>query len=121
IALYDPRDVANNKMGVHILHPSEIETAATLVNSNGGEWGYVTVPIQPVDRDLEKWQLFMHQARDLRVIPIIRITTIPSGGTWDAGAATDLVDFANFLNELDWPIENRYIILFNEVNQSREW
>ncbi len=108
-------------MGVHILHPSEVETAAKLVNSSGGDWGYVTVPIQPVDRDLFKWQEFMKKCSKLHLIPIIRITTIPTGGTWDSAQATDLVDFANFLNELEWPTENRYIILFNEVNQSREW
>ncbi|MBP9702995.1 DUF192 domain-containing protein [Candidatus Woesebacteria bacterium] len=120
-AIYDPASVPNNKMGVHILHPSEIDNAAKLVNSSGGEWGYVTVPIQPVDRDLIKWQQFMKECKDKKVIPIIRITTIPTGGTWDTGQDTDLVDFANFLNELEWPTENRYIILFNEVNQSREW
>lgn len=120
-ALYDPNSVPNNKMGVHILHPSEVETAAKLVNSSGGDWGYVTVPIQPVDRDLFKWQEFMKKCSKLHLIPIIRITTIPTGGTWDSAQATDLVDFANFLNELEWPTENRYIILFNEVNQSREW
>ena len=120
-ALYDPASVPNNKMGVHILHPSEVEAAAKLVNSSGGDWGYVTVPIQPVDRDLIKWQEFMKKCKDLHLIPIIRITTIPTGGTWDSAQATDLVDFANFLNELQWPTENRYIVLFNEVNQSREW
>ncbi len=120
-ALYDPSSVPNNKMGVHILHPNEVENAAKLVNSSGGEWGYVTVPIQPVDRDLIKWQQFMKECKDKKVIPIIRITTIPTGGTWDTGQDTDLVDFANFLNELEWPTENRYIVLFNEVNQSKEW
>jgi uncharacterized membrane protein (UPF0127 family) len=63
----------------------------------------------------------MHKCSSLHLIPIIRITTIPTGGTWDSAQDTDLVDFANFLNELDWPTENRYIILFNEVNQSKEW
>lgn len=121
LALYDPTSVPNNKMGVHILYPSELEVAANLVNSSGGEWGYVTVPIQPTDRDLIKWQQFMEECKDKKVIPIIRITTIPTGGTWDSAQATDLVDFANFLNELHWPTENRYIVLFNEVNQSREW
>ena len=49
-ALYDPRTVENNKAGVHILDPSEIDSAARLVNSNGGDWGYLTIPIQPTDR-----------------------------------------------------------------------
>ncbi len=121
LAMYDPRAVGNNKAGVHILHPSELGDAAKLVNSNGGDWGYVTIPIQPTDRDKDTWQEFMHKAKELHLIPIIRITTIPQGGTWATGHDTDLVDFANFLNELDWPIENRYIVLFNEVNRSTEW
>lgn len=120
-AIYDPRSVEGNKAGVHILNISELSDAAKLVNSNGGDWGYVTIPIQPTDRHKEVWQEFMHKAKELHVIPIIRITTIPQGGTWQVGNDTDLVDFANFLNELDWPVENRYIILFNEVNRSTEW
>ena len=31
----------NNKFGVHILFPSELSDAAKLVNSDGGDWGYV--------------------------------------------------------------------------------
>ncbi|MEI8232259.1 MAG: DUF192 domain-containing protein [bacterium] len=121
MATYDPRSVPGNKAGVHILNPQEIDDAAKLVNSNGGDWGYVTVPIQPTDRHKEIWQTFMQKAKELHLIPIIRITTIPQGGTWNRGNDTDLVDFANFLNELDWPIENRYIVLFNEVNRDTEW
>jgi hypothetical protein len=120
-AFYDPRTVPGNKAGVHILNPSEIDDAAKLVNSNGGDWGYVIVPIQPTDRHKEIWQTFMNKAKDLHLIPIIRITTIPMGGTWNRGNDTDLVDFANFLNELDWPVENRYVVLFNEVNRDSEW
>lgn len=121
LAIYDPRTVPNNKAGVHILSPSEITSAANLVNSQGGDWGYVTVPIQPTDRDKDKWQTFMRESATLHLIPIIRITTIPQGGTWQQADDTDLVDFANFLNELDWPISNRYIVLFNEVNRDAEW
>lgn len=120
-ALYDPRTVSNNKAGVHILHTAELSDAANLVNSNGGDWGYVIIPIQPTDRDKDKWQAFMKESADKHLIPIIRITTIPLGGTWATGHDTDLVDFANFLGELAWPVENRYIVLFNEVNRSTEW
>lgn len=121
LATYLPSSVANNKMGVHILDPAELDQAAQLVNSSGGDWGYVTVPIQPTDRNQDKWRQFMQKAAELHLIPIIRITTIPKGGTWATGADTDLVDFANFLTELPWPTQNRYIVLFNEVNRASEW
>ncbi len=121
LALYDPRTVPNNSVGVHILSPDEVGDAAKLVNDQGGDWGYVTIPIQPSERDLDKWQSFFDRCRELHLIPIVRITTIPQGGTWAQGENTDLVDFANFLNVLHWPIANRYIVLFNEVNRSTEW
>lgn len=114
-------DVPNNKIGVHILNTQELDKASMLINSNGGSWGYVTIPIQPTDRDKPKWEAFMQKASDLEVIPILRITNIPLGGTWAAGGDTDLVDFANFLDELPWPTENRFVIIFNEVNRASEW
>lgn len=121
-AVSDPIiDVTNNKVGVHILSPSEVGEAARLVNSQGGDWGYVTVPIQPTDRDLKTWNDFMTACQNLHLIPIIRITTLPEGGTWADPDPTDLVDFANFLNALHWPTANRYIVLFNEVNRQEEW
>lgn len=120
-AVYDPSTLPNNKIGVHILSPSELALASALVNSQGGDWGYVTIPIQPTDRDPVKWQSFLDTCRSLHLIPIIRITTIPRGGTWADAEATDLVDFANFLSALRWPTGNRYIVLFNEVNRQEEW
>ncbi|MFH2019320.1 MAG: DUF192 domain-containing protein [bacterium] len=121
VAYYDPRTVPNNLYGLHILDPSELSSVPDFVNNHGGDWGYVTVPIQPSDRDKAKWKDFMETSSRLHLIPIIRITTIPLGGTWGHAVDTDLVDFANFLNELPWPIQNRYVILFNEVNRSTEW
>lgn len=124
LAFYDPLAVPNNKVGVHILDPDEIYQAAKLVNSNGGDWGYVTVPIRSNDRDPEKWSRFFDAARRLRVIPLIRLATFPNGspaGEWVRPTVYDLVDFANFLSDMSWPIQNRYVILFNEVNHAAEW
>ena len=45
-AAENPLAVANNKIGIHVLDPSELPAAAKLVNNNGGDWGYVTIPIQ---------------------------------------------------------------------------
>lgn len=123
-AIEDPRSVANNKVGIHILFDFELKDAAKLVNSNGGKWGYVTIPIQIGDRDLEKWQKFMDLAKQNHVIPIIRLATQAdffNTSVWKKPADTDIVDFANFLHSLDWPTKNKYVVIFNEVNRGDEW
>lgn len=123
-AVYDPVSVANNRFGVHILFSEEIRDAAKLINSNGGEWGYVTIPIQAGDRNLVKWQRFMDDAKRLKVIPIIRLAIEGdyfNTKVWRKPTYTDVLDFANFLNSLNWPTKNRYIVVFNEVNRSDEW
>jgi hypothetical protein len=128
-AIYDPLSVPNNKFGIHILETTEIEKAAELVNSSGGAWGYATIPVRANDRDLEKWTKFMEDCRKLKVIPILRIASFPavppssnSGqASWMAPNEFDLVDFANFLDGLSWPIKNRYVVVYNEPNHEGEW
>jgi len=123
-ALYDPLTRPNNFHGIHILFPAELAQAAQLVNSESGEWGYVTIPIQVGDRDLEKWQAFMDDARKMKLIPIIRLSTEGdpfNTSVWRKPTLLDIVDFANFLESLDWPIENRYVMVFNETNRFDEW
>lgn len=123
-AIEDPLINPNNKFGVHILFTSELEKAGGLVNSNGGDWGYITIPIQANDKDLEKWQKFMDLSKENHVIPIIRIATENyyfNTGVWRKPDEADILDFANFLNSLEWPVKNRYVIIFNEVNRGDEW
>ena len=123
-AIGNPLGVPNNKFGVHILFPEEIERASDMVNSNGGEWGYVTIPIQAGDRDLKKWQKFMDDCYKYKLIPIIRIATENyyfDSKVWRKPEKEDIIDFANFLDSLDWPIKNRYVVVFNEVNRADEW
>lgn len=123
-AIVDPLSVPNNKFGIHILFTTELAEAAKLVNSNGGDWGYVTIPIQAGDKNIEKWQRFMNEARELHITPIIRLaaenyyfdTTV-----WRKPQEHDVLDFANFLNSLDWPLKNKYIVVYNEVNRGDEW
>lgn len=120
----DPFSHPNNKFGIHILFPSELPEAAKLVNSNGGDWGYVTIPIQAGDKNLKKWQDFMDQAKALHLIPIIRLATEGdyfNTTSWRKPTYADVLDFANFLDSLNWPTKNRYIIVFNEVNRGDEW
>src|SRR5665811_270480 len=40
---------------------------------------------------------------------------------WHKPNEADILDFANFLNSLIWTIENKYVIVFNEVNRGNEW
>jgi len=124
LAIYDPLSKPNNKIGIHILFPSELSKARDLVNSSGGQWGYVTIPIQAGDKDIKKWQNFMDEAKNLKLIPIIRLATEGDyfqKESWRKPKDEDIIDFANFLDSLSWPVKNRYIIAFNEVNRSDEW
>ena len=123
-AIYDPTTKPNNNVGIHILFPSELSEAAKLVNSNGGDWGYVTIPIQASDKDLAKWQQFMDDCRTNHLIPILRLAT--NGDyfnkiSWSKPNEGDILDFANFLNSLNWPTKNRYVVIYNEPNRGDEW
>ena len=123
-AIEDPLARSNNKFGIHILFPSELQDAARLLNSSGGDWGYVTIPIQSGDRDLNKWQQFFDDCTRLHLIPILRLATEGdyfNTAVWRRPTPADVLDFANFLDSLDWPTKNRYVIIFNEVNRGDEW
>lgn len=120
-ATYNPLSAPNNRYGVHILEPSEIEAAAALVNTSGGQWGYITIPIRTDDRDPVKWRQFFIKSGQLKLIPIVRLATFVYKDTWVAPTAYDLVDYANFLSDMPWPTRNRYIVLFNEPNHAKEW
>ncbi len=124
LAAYAPLSVANNKFGIHILFPEELSKAADLVNSSGGDWGYVTIPIQASDKNLDKWQKFMDDCKRYHLIPIIRLATDGdyfSTASWSEPSDNDIVDFANFLDSLSWPTQNRYIVVYNEPNRGDEW
>lgn len=124
LAVENPLATPNNRYGIHILFTDEIDQASKLINSSGGDFGYVTIPIQAGDKDLQKWQVFMDKARNLHVIPIIRLATEGdyfNTKVWRKPTAEDVLDFANFLSSLTWPTKNKYIIVFNEVNRGDEW
>ncbi len=115
--------LSNNKFGIHLAVPDseDIKKAAELVNSSGGEWGYVTLVIQENDKDQKKWQEVFDNLRKLKLIPIIRIATEPVGENWRRPEKEDAQSWANFLNSLNWVVKDRYLVLFNEPNHGREW
>jgi len=120
----------NNKFGISLLQPTEedIKKTAELVNSNGGDYGYVTLVIQENDRDRRKWQDLFEKLREHHLIPIIRLATSPSdsegkpgGENWRKPEEKDAEEWVRFLDSLNWITKNRYIVLFNEVNHGQEW
>jgi hypothetical protein len=122
-AINNPLSVSNNKVGIHLINPtnSEVEEAAGLVNTSGGSWGYVTVTIRRDDKDFDKWQNFFNELRRKHLIPLLRVTTIPEGNFWKAVEEGEADSWANFLDSLNWPTKNRYIIVYNEPNHGQEW
>ncbi len=113
----------NNKFGIGLAQPhlEDLQKAADLVNSNGGDWGYVTLIIQDNDRNREKWQDIFDHLRQYHLIPIIRIATHPDGQSWQRPKKEDAQSWADFLDSLHWVVKNRYIVLFNEPNHATEW
>lgn len=123
-AIYDPLSVKNNKFGIHILFPEELSEASSLVNSSGGDWGYVTIPIKAGEKDIDRWQTFFDNCRKYHLIPLVRLATEGDyfeKASWSKPTEYDIVDFANFLSNLNWPTKNRYIIVYNEQNRGDEW
>lgn len=121
-AAYDPLSVPNNKYGIHIISPASEEAShsAELVNTNG-DWGYVTLLIESKDRNPQKWQSFFDELRRRHLVPLVRIATGSEGTYWKRPYEGEEVAWADFLNSLNWPTKNRYVIVYNEPNHATEW
>jgi len=108
----------NNKFGLYVYAESEkyIKLADTLVNSNGGDWGYVLVPYNVYDRDYDKWNRAFSLFNKKHLIPVIQL--------WDVeptNYASVTEEAAVFLNRFLWPIKQRYISVYNEPNDQKFW
>ena len=120
-AIYDPVSVANNRFGIHIIDPVDLEDAAKLVNSSAGDWGYVTLVIPQTQRDTKRWQEVFDRARRLHLIPIVRVATRPLENIWEKPSIGDIDGWVSFFNSLNWVIKNRYVMIGNEPNHAKEW
>lgn len=108
----------NNKFGLYVYAENKdfFEIAQRLVNSNGGDWGYVLIPYNVKDRDVSKWSRVFDQLRNKHLIPIIQL--------WDVDVADykdQTEEAAEFLNRFVWPVKERYISAYNEMNDARFW
>lgn len=120
-AIENPLSTSNNIFGIHIHDENDLEDAARLINSSGGDWGYVTIVITKGDRNSAKWQSTFDRMRQLHVIPIIRIATQELNGGWEKGSIDEIPGWVDYLANLNWVIKNRYVIIGNEPNHAIEW
>lgn len=120
-AISNPTAVPNNRYGIHITDLNDISEAAKLVNTSRGDWGYVTVVIQDNDMNRGKWQEVFNALRRNHLIPLVRIATHAEGDAWKIPEELNIAKWTDFLNALNWPVANRYVILFNEPNHANEW
>lgn len=112
---------SQNIFGLHLTQTSDINSAKEIINSNGGQWGWVTIVIPLNHLDRQTWQDFFDNCRKYHIIPILRLATYGDGDNWKKPEFSDIDTLANFLNSLNWPTKQQYIILFNETNHGQEW
>lgn len=112
-------------MGMHLLHPEELSLALPLLriqDPKEEKWVYVTIPYSLEDVGKPKdWQNFFDLAKKEKVVPIVRLVTRAHNGVWLKPSYFDVVTQLNSLNKLDWPTQEKHIIVFNEVNHAKEW
>ncbi|MCX6706087.1 MAG: hypothetical protein NTV24_03210 [Candidatus Woesebacteria bacterium] len=120
-AIYDPTSVPNNSFGIHIANIQDLEDAAKLVNSEGGDWGYVTLVITEDNRTINVWQEVFNKMRRLHLIPIVRVATKEENGNWKKPVIGEIDSWISFFNSLNWVIKNRYVVIGNEINLGKEW
>lgn len=112
--LFEP----NNKFGLYIYAERQdfFEIASKIVNSSGGEWGYVLIPYNVKDRDFKRWSRVFDDLTRLKLIPVIQL--------WDVTLdkyKSETIGSAKFLDRFDWPTKYRYISVYNEPNDKNFW
>ena len=111
----------NNKVGIYIYAEVKdyVDLAEELANSNGGDWGYVLLPYNVKDYNSEKWFQLFELLKEKQLIPIVQLYDIE---TEDEEKIDEQIKLSSeFLNTLPWPIENRFVSVYNEPNDRNFW
>jgi hypothetical protein len=117
----------NNVVGINVARwtdPATLRATAALVNSSGGDWGYVTVLVMDEDRrDPARIQRVLDEAGRNRLIPIVRVGTSfdPARRVWRQPTPYDAHLWRVALAGLRWPTRLRYLLVGNEPNLGHEW
>lgn len=112
---------SDNIFGIHLTQTEDIHSTAKIINSQNGDWGWVTIVIRTNNLDKNIWQEFFDNCRKYHIIPIVRIATFGEGSNWKVPEYSDIDGIVSFLNSLNWPTKQQHIILFNEINHGSEW
>lgn len=96
IFAYNPTTTKNNIHGISIVNHTDLEDASKLVNSSGGDWGYVTIVITEDNRNKEIWQSFLDECRKFHLIPIIRVASKFNDGNWEVPNTNEIDKWVNF-------------------------
>lgn len=117
--------VSAASLGAHVLAPGEIALVSEFFReSRENSPLYVTIPftLDDIDR-LSDWKSAFTQAKEQNVIPLVRLATRFNAEkqAWEVPTRRDVIRLTNALNTLEWPQNERYIILFNEPNHAKEW
>lgn len=111
---------ANNKFGIYTNNVGgDLDLAAQLVNSHGGDWGWILIPMAISENGTDHWNSIFSKLSEKHLIPIIQLIEpdaahkIPDEGQIDA--------MAKFLNSLSWPTKLKVVSAFNEMNASEYW
>ena len=116
-----PQSVPNNEFGIHITDEKDLPDAANLVNSSGGDWGYVTFVITEAERDHDRWQQVFDQMRKTSLDSNYKNCHKSRWGYVENPNEAEINNWIAFLNSLNWVIQNRYVVISNEPNHSSEW
>jgi hypothetical protein len=118
---------ASSKVGMHVLTPAEMKKTAELFSSVRDDKSdplYITIPFTLEDAHrLKDWQAAFDIAKQENIVPLIRLSTRvnPEVQGWAIPKRQDILTLTKALSSLDWPQQERHVIVFNEPNHAGEW
>jgi hypothetical protein len=115
----------NNKVGINAIWYYDtryLNSISQVVNSSGGDWGYVSILLRSEDRkDPARIQRFLDDANRFHLIPIIRLATQQNNMHWIKPGPNEPANWKEFFSRLQWRLPAIYLVVGNEPNLGYEW